>query len=94
MRNFILSLMVVVMIYDSKYPMVDVVTANNVETSNHWTERSALEQIIRKFEYQYLTGGKVFVKLADQGLSGIKGFEQKKLDSIRSNLLNKTAENQ
>tara|TARA_Y100000768_G_C23943435_1_gene666348 strand:- start:131 stop:841 length:711 start_codon:yes stop_codon:yes gene_type:complete len=86
-----IAVLFVVMTNNSRYRILfDGSSANITDSKNQITEGSKIEKVIKKFKYKYNRGGKAFVKIATLGFGGTKGFDEMRLGSIRSNLLNKS----
>ena len=84
-------MLLVVVTNNSKYRIIfDGSSATIINSKENKFEKSAFEDVIKKFNYKVNRFGKVIAEVSTLGIASSKGYDEMRIGSIRSNLLNKS----
>lgn len=86
-----IAVLLVVVTNNSKYRIIfDGSSATIINSKQNKFEKSAFEDVIKKFNYKVNRFGKVIAEVSTLGIASSKGYDEMRIGSIRSNLLNKS----
>ncbi len=86
-----IAVLFIVITNNSKYRILfDGSAASIIDAKNQITERSNIEEVIKKFKYKANVGTKAFSRIATLGIVGTSSYDEMRLGSVRSNLLKKS----
>ena len=86
-----IAVLFIVITNNSKYRILfDGSSANIIDDKNQITERSNIEEVIKKFKYKAKAGTKAFSRIVSFGFLGTSSYDEMRLGSVRSNLLKKS----
>ncbi len=86
-----IAVLFIVITNNSKYRILfDGSSANVIDDKNLITDRSNIEEVIKKFKYKAKAGTKAFSRIVSFGFLGTSSYDEMRLGSVRSNLLKKS----